>query len=170
MDYHPLREAITKAVNGTADPQTSPILVFCPTADEGVDVDKIFPAGYENTIRVTATSTYGHMRPASQHGVDILVPIKDIEADGVVNIEKYVSMYVSSIATSLAVGIASLVLLLLRIFNDDQAALQEFLHKCKIMQVFARMGSGQSGIQLSQLFRDFDSNDIASRWATTNFA
>lgn len=169
-DDHQLREAITKAVNGTADSQTSPILVFCPTADEGVDAGKIFPAGYENTVRVAATYKYGHLRPASQDGVDILVPAEDIETGGPVYMERYVSESVSSVATALAAGIASLVLLLLRIFNDDQAALKEFLQKRKIMQVFARMGSGQSGIQLSQLFGDFYGNDIASRWATANFA
>lgn len=170
-DDNRLREAIRKAVNAAANSQTSPILVFCPAADEGMEEGMMFPAGYENTIRVAANNMCGHLRPTSQNGVDILVPGEDIEAGAPLYMKRYVSESMSSVAPALAAGIASLVLLLLRIYNDDQAALKEFLQKHKIMQVFARMGSGQGGIQLSQLFGDFcGDDDIASRWATANFA
>lgn len=130
----------------------------------------MFPACYKNAIRVAANNTCGHSRPASKNNADILVPGEDIEADAPVDVKKYVSETMSSVAPAFAAGIASLALLLLRAHNDDQAALREFLQKHKIMQVFEKMGNGQSGIQLSQLFGDLGGDDIASRWTIDNFS
>jgi len=157
-------------VNASTDSQTSPILVFCSTLDKDVYPGKIFPAGYDNTISVAATNKTGHLRLASQDSVDILIPNEDINADVPVYMERYISEFMPDVTTPLASGIASLVLLLLRRFNDDQAVLKEFLLKQKFMQVFAGMDSGHSGIELSQLFRDFCGNEVASRWAAANFA
>ncbi|KAL6909169.1 hypothetical protein GGI43DRAFT_429787 [Trichoderma evansii] len=169
-DNHQLREAIRNAVNEDADLQTSLILVFCANADEGVEESMAFPACYENTIRVAANNKCGHLRPASQNGVDIRVPGEDLDADTPASMKKFVSEAMSYAAPVLAAGVTSLVLLLLRINNDDQAAVLEFLQKRKMMQVFAKMGNGPSGIQLSKLFGDLSGDDMASRWTTANFA
>lgn len=162
-----LRDAITKAAGSRTD---SPILVFSSTADEGVDPGKIFPAAYPETFTVAATDRYGHMRPASQEGVDILVPGEDISADGPVYMEKFTSGTVSgsSVATALAAGIASLALLMLRVFNEDGPALKEFLRKEQMMGVFAKMGSGRHGIQLSQVFEGRDPKKLGEKWKATS--
>lgn len=168
-DNHQLREATRKVANETSNLQTPQALVFCPNADQSAE-GTIFPAYYENAIRVSANNMCGHLRPASKNNVDILVPGEDIEVDAPVDVKRYVSESMSSVAPALAAGIASLVLLLLRIHNDDQTALREFLQKHKMMQVFEKMDNGQSGIQLSQLFGNLCGDDIASRWTIANFS
>jgi hypothetical protein len=112
-----------KAVNAT-----SPILVFCP-ADKVVSPGKTFPTSYENTVRVAATDEYGQLRLALQNSIDILIPNQDMKVDLPDYMEGYVSEFMSAVTTALTSGTASLVLLLLRIFNNDQAALKDFLQK-----------------------------------------
>jgi hypothetical protein len=120
-----LREAVKKAIH-----TTSPTLVFCPTADEGVFPVKNFPARHERAIKVVAaTDMYTGWRLALQDNIDILIPIEDIKVDLPDYMEEYISGFKSSVATALASGTASLVLLLFRIFNNDRAALQNFFQK-----------------------------------------
>ncbi|EXJ88024.1 hypothetical protein A1O1_04951 [Capronia coronata CBS 617.96] len=164
---HPELEKAIKLAAG--DHAESPILIFSSTADEGVDPGKIFPAAYMETFSVAATDRYGHVRPASQEGVDILVPGEDISADGPVYMQKFTRGTVtgSSVATALAAGIASLSLLMLRVFNEDQAAVKEFTRKAQMMAVFQKMqkiGSGHHGIQVSQLFEGRDPKTLEKKW------
>jgi hypothetical protein len=165
-----LENAIKKAAGDSAE---SPILIFSSTADEGVDPGKIFPAAYDETFTVAATDRYGHVRPASQEDVDILVPGEDISADGPVYMKKFMTGTVtgSSVATALAAGIASLALLMLRIFNGDESAVKQFMRKGQMMGVFAKMGSGNHGIQVSQLFEGRDPKKLEEKWmaSTDNF-
>jgi hypothetical protein len=164
-----LEKAIEKAVGESAD--RHPILVFCSTADEGAYAGKVDPADHKGTVSVAATDKYGHMRPASQAGVNILVPGEDIVAEGPSYMGKYTSGTVSgsSVATALASGIASLALLLLRTFNEvDQTALNEFFKKEGIMRVFTKMNSEINGIQLSNLFPD-DSSQLPGEWEMSKF-
>lgn len=171
IDSHLLREATTrKAMSATSILRTKPRpLIFCSSAIESAD-GIMFPTCYENVMTVAADNICGHLRPSSKNNVDILVPGEDIEADAPVDVKRFVSETMSSVAPALAAGIASLAMLLLRTHNDDYAAFSHFLYKHNVMQVFEKMGSGQSGIQISQLFRDLDGDDIASRWNIANFS
>jgi hypothetical protein len=91
----------------------------------------------------------------------------------------------SSVATALAAGIASLVLLLLRTFNpvlggtdsddDDRAAMREFYTKQSIKRVFGCMGAPKTAILLSKPF-PYESTDesktletLAQNWNVENF-
>lgn len=163
-----LQEASEEAMreNFQTEPRT---MIFCPSTNESVD-DNTFPACYGNVMTVAADNIYDDLLPASKINVDIVVPGENVEADAPVEVRRFVNETMSSVAPALAAGIASLALLLLRIHNDDEAALRKFLQKHKIMQVFEKMGNGQSGIQLSELFGNLGGDDIASRWKITNFS
>lgn len=165
-----LQKATEEAMRTTSSFRTGPRpMIFCPSANESVD-DNTFPACYGNVMTVAADNICGHLRPVSENSIDIVVPGEDIEADAPVDVKRFVSETMSSAAPALAAGIASLALLLLRTHNDDKAALSEFLQKHKMMQVFEKMGNGQSGIQLSELFGNLGGDDIASRWNIANFS
>lgn len=151
--------------------QTPRPLIFCPATNENAD-GITFPVCYENAIRVAAINSCGHLRPASKDNVDVLVSCEDVELETTADVQGFISKTMSSAAPALAAGIASLALLLLQTHNDDYAASRDFLQKHKIMQVFERMGNGQSGIQISQLFEHLggDDNDTAGRWKIANFS
>lgn len=158
-DHRDLKNAIADAIAGSQ--QIRPILVFCSTADEGIYSGTVYPAAYENTVRVAATDKYGHLQPGSDGAVNILVPGQDVDADGPSYMEKYVTGTVSgsSVATASAAGIASLALLMLKTFNkEDDAKLWRFYKQDGIMKVFEKMhdklqGSKEvTGIDLSDLF------------------
>ncbi|KAM0517462.1 hypothetical protein ACHAPE_004994 [Trichoderma viride] len=170
-DSHLLQEANKKAMKATSDLRTKPRpMIFRPSANDSVDGDT-FPACYGNTMSVAAHNICGHLTPSNDSN-DIVVPGEDFEADAnaPVEVKRYVSEIMSSAAPALAAGIASLALLLLRTHNDDYAVFNDFLQKDKIMQVFERMGNGQSGIQISRLFGNLGGDDIVSRWKIANFS
>jgi hypothetical protein len=184
-DYGKLAKAIKSAVD---DPDRRPILVFCSTADEGIYSGKVYPAHYNDVVRVAATDKYGRLKPESDSGVNILVPGQDIAADGPSYIEKYATGVVSgsSVATATAAGIASLALLLLKIFNDEKdhdKELRRFYTWTSMKEVFNKMhdklNNEVTGIELSDLFPsskgpDGKSNNEQSRklnevWQIKNF-
>lgn len=119
-----LKDAIEKAAKHA--------LVFCSTADQGAWSERVFPADYEGTVRVSATDKYGNLMPASDkkgHAVNIPVPGEDVPAFGPSYMGDNVAVGTvsgSSVATALAAGIASLSLLMLLVFNDTtKSALKE---------------------------------------------
>ena len=82
----------------------------------------------------------------------------------------------SSVATALAVGIASLALLLLRTYNDlEDRDMRPFYTKEGIMPIFKKMDADKGGIQLSKLFprETVDENStrkiLAKNWNISNF-
>ncbi|KAL7903031.1 hypothetical protein HDV64DRAFT_284841 [Trichoderma sp. TUCIM 5745] len=170
-DTHPLQAASRMVAMAASLSQTPRPLIFCPATNENAD-GITFPVCYENAIRVAAINSCGHLRPASKDNVDVLVSCEDVELETTADVQGFISKTMSSAAPALAAGIASLALLLLQTHNDDYAASRDFLQKHKIMQVFERMGNGQSGIQISQLFEHLggDDNDTAGRWKIANFS
>lgn len=127
-----------KATEAISDLRTKPLpMTFCPSANGSVE-GNTFPACYTNTMSVAANKICSHLGPTSKDNIDIVVPGEDIEADAPVDVKRYVSETMSSAAPALAAGIASLALLLLRVLNDDEPALREFLQKHKIMHVFEK--------------------------------
>lgn len=174
-DHAGLKKAVQDAVKQTDS--TRPTLIFCSTADEGVYSGGIWPANYENTVKVAATDQYGHMRPTSTSAVEILVPGEDIVADGPSYMDRYVEGTVSgsSVATALAAGIASLALLMIKTFNDINEADEDWKYfhtKEGIMKVFQKMEglqAGTTGVTLSTLFPDKDSiGNLATEWEVGN--
>jgi len=166
-----LRTEIEKAAKGNEALKINPILVFCSTSDEGVYAGDVYPACYDDTIEVAATDKYGHIRPASQAGVDILVPGEDVAADGPSYMAQFSKGTVSgsSVATALASGVASLALLLLRIFNEGKTTPNDYLTKKKMMEVFDAMNGSHNGIQLDKMFPT-DLAKLAKIWKGPNFA
>jgi hypothetical protein len=158
-DHPALKKAIADATDGTQQ-HSRPILVFCSTADEGIYSGPVYPAAYDNTVRVAATDKYGHLQPGSDGDVNILVPGEDIDADGPSYMEKYVTGTVSgsSVATASAAGIASLALLMLKTFNKEDEKLWKFYKQDGMMKVFEKMhdkkhgGKEVTGVELSDLF------------------
>ncbi|KUI59785.1 Major intracellular serine protease [Cytospora mali] len=105
-DHPDLKQAIEKAYQNSKHKA----LVFCSTADEGAYSGAVWPAEYQEVLRVSATDKYGHLTPRATglQDVDIQIPGENIEADGPTYMsikEKTVSG--SSVATALAAGVAS---------------------------------------------------------------
>lgn len=122
-------------VSVASNSQTPQPLIFLSGAAENAD-GITFLSSYENAIRVAANNTYNHPRPVSKTNVDISIPFENVEADATVDVKRFIGEMMSSIAPALAVGFASLALLLLQTHNDDYAAFSDFLQKDKIMQIF----------------------------------
>lgn len=167
-----LERAIADAVTGGTIGR--PILVFCSTADEGIYAGKVYPADYDGTVSVAATDRYGHLQPTAPGRVNVLVPGDNVEAEGPSYMQNFATGTVSgsSVATASAAGIASLVLLLLKTFNEDEcetrrghtpkSKLEDYYKSSGIMEVFERMQreSKHTAIQLSDFFPE-DKVDIA---------
>ncbi|KAI1086805.1 hypothetical protein F5B19DRAFT_498003 [Rostrohypoxylon terebratum] len=166
-----LEEAIKNAAQKT--------IIFCSTPDEGV-YSEAWPVGYkEHVLSVSATDRHGHLTSQTKgaESVDIQIPGEDIRATGpsyIGNVLPTVSG--SSVATALAAGIASLSLLLLKIFNPPHdERLQQFRTKEGINRVFAHMGAPGTAIQLSKLFPSESKDEsqtlqtLAQNWNVENF-
>ncbi|KAB8303089.1 hypothetical protein EYC80_004542 [Monilinia laxa] len=87
-DHEGLKKAVQDAVRQTES--THPTLLFCSTADEELYSGAIWPADYENTVKVAATDQHGHIRPTSTSVVEIIVPGEDIVADGPSYMDRYI--------------------------------------------------------------------------------
>jgi hypothetical protein len=175
-----LHDAIKRAVEPKED-NARPTLVFCSTADEGLYSGTVYPASYDGVVNVAATDQYGHMKPASATGVDILVPGENIVADGPSYMEEDSTSSVSgsSVATATAAGIASLALMLLRTFNPTRSDepgyvnLRQFYTRDGILGVFDKMNNKtnvniSSGVVPTSLFSD-DKKKLAEAWKHTEF-
>ena len=173
-----LKTAIQNAATGTSRKNGRPILIFCSTADEGEYSGAVYPADYPEVIRVSATDKYGHrMTTAQADEVNVLVPGDDFESDAPSYIhesgEKRSIPRVSgsSVATALAAGIASLALVLLRIFNGaEEPAIELFQEKEKMLRVFKKMQStnATTGVLLSKLFPP-TLIELREKWNMTEF-
>lgn len=152
-------EELEKAVKEAAqtDKGRRPTLMFCSTADEGAFGGPAYPVDYkEHVVSVSATDSWGGLTSKTDRHtrVDVSIPGEDLEASApfyLGNVGSTVSG--SSVATALAVGIASLALLLLRTYNDgSEDELSSFYTRKGIMRVFDRMEASKGGVQLQHLF------------------
>jgi hypothetical protein len=158
-----LREAVKKAAE-TA-------LVFCSTADEGIwSSGNVYPANYPGTVRVSATDKYGNLMPASAKDVDAInipVPGQHVPALGPSYMGEQIARGTvsgSSVATALAAGMASLALMMLRVFNNKN---REQLHKAGfyknkgIVTVLSKINDPKEPLFPSKA----DTNELPKRWA-----
>lgn len=169
-----LEDAIMAAVKPT-DEKQCPTLVFCSVADEGVYSGKVYPLQIdpENTLSVAATDQYGHLTPASLRAGNkdvIQVPgeavatggpsytFRDFDADVDVDEGKKIgdeTVSGSSVATALAAGIASLALLMIKVYAKPTSRNWHAFHKRNgILNVFDKMNFRNGGIVLEKLFPD----------------
>jgi subtilisin family serine protease len=162
-----LKEAIEEA--------TKHALVFCSTADEGNWSNRVYPACYDGTVRVSATDKYGNLMPSSdKDAINIPVPGQDIPAFG----PSYMGAGIargtvsgSSVATALAAGIASLALLLLQVFNEaNRATLKQkrFYTNEKIVSVLSRISATDKQPSLFPT-RATELVELLERWDFKNF-
>jgi len=151
---------------------TKDALVFCSTADEGSWANRVYPACYPGTVRVSATDKYGNLMPTSdKDAINIPVPGQDIPAFG----PSYMGAGIawgtvsgSSVATALAAGIASLALLLLQVFNDadrDKLKHEGFYNNEKIVRVLSRITDSE---KYPSLFPT-RATDLPERWNISGF-
>lgn len=144
-----------KAISEATDKH---ILIFCSTPDQGMYSDA-WPANDKNVISVSATDQYGHLTSQATGTIpaDIRIPGQNVPVKMGTETQ---SISGSSVATALAAGIASLALLLLRIFNDNlpDSELKEgkghkYYKREGILEVFRKMEDGKSkAIKLSKMF------------------
>ncbi|RLL98705.1 hypothetical protein CFD26_100564 [Aspergillus turcosus] len=167
-----LQNAVKRAADNASNNKSRPTLMFCSTADEGAFAGEVYPVDYaDSVVSVAATDTWGGLTSKSdrQKPVDIRIPGEDLEApvpQYLENVSSRVSG--SSVATALAAGIASLALLLLRTYNDNNADLRPFYTKKGIMRVFNQMDASKGPLQIQHLFPrdpvDPSSLDAAAVW------
>jgi subtilisin family serine protease len=103
-----LEGAINKAV--AEEPEA---LIFCAKSDE-LYADDVFPADYCNTISVAAATSRGRIGTEGSKQPDLLILGENMPADGpdyATKQEKEVKISGSSVATALASGMASLILM-----------------------------------------------------------
>jgi hypothetical protein len=148
------------------------VLVFCSTADTGVNYGKVWPADSPSSISVSASDTYGRPRPQSREKADLLVSGEDVIAEGPAYIKKYTKGPVSgsSVATALAAGMASLALTLARLANSDEKHWRKFQDKAMMLKVFDLMrDKKQKSLQPGRLFKAaFAPADVGGVDATGN--
>ncbi|OAL20469.1 hypothetical protein AYO20_11489 [Fonsecaea nubica] len=166
-EFPELKQAIEDA--------TKHALVFCSTADEGSWANRVYPACYPGTVRVSATDKYGNLMPTSdKDAINIPVPGQDIPAFG----PSYMGAGIawgtvsgSSVATALAAGIASLALLLLQVFNDvnrDKLEHEGFYKNEKIVRVLSRITDSEKYPSLFPT-RATDQDELPKRWNISEF-
>ncbi|KAI0107771.1 hypothetical protein GGR51DRAFT_515003 [Nemania sp. FL0031] len=158
------------------------ILIFC-SKPNGV-WSEAFPVGYNDYVfNVGGTSDNNQNAP-----VDIRIPDNSYQLQGKRSFDNSNPSTLASISsswgTSVAAGVASLALLLLKTFNpsmdgdsDDSINGRGFFYtKEGMMRVFARMGAPKTPIQLSKLFpsHSADRSEIpealARNWNMDNFS
>ncbi|TVY16193.1 Subtilisin BL [Lachnellula arida] len=120
-----------------------PALVFCATSDEPHHYKSVWPADYtSHVLSVSAASKSGRNRIETRMRFDLLVPGEDMPAAGLSeNGDSDTLVSGSSVATAIASGIASMVLLYCKLLDKDEkcGGWHEFKRKDKILEVFKLM-------------------------------
>lgn len=141
-------------------------LLICSTADEGSWSGKVFPADYDETIKVAATDKYGNLSPYSdKRAVTIPVPGENIPAIGptYMGLEDTIRISGSSVATALAAVIASLALFLLRVFNpnlSDDKIRETFYDRKGMVFLLSKFNSKEA---MSALFPE-NMEELPRKW------
>lgn len=114
----------------------NPTLVFCAKSDEPY-TPNVWPADYDTTISVASASTIAHVQRVDKPP-DIIILGEKMEVDApayAIQKERVVSG--SSVATALASGIASLILILARTW-DNFPNWQLLKQRQKMLALFER--------------------------------
>jgi hypothetical protein len=139
-----VKKALRKATTETFDPPRAPLLVFASKSDD-VFAGSVYPADYENVISVGAATSRGRVGSESNKSADLIVLGENMPAAHpayAVDVKELVSG--SSVATALATGIASLLLMVAR--RQEMGAVralegrwEAFKERRKMLEAFARM-------------------------------
>ncbi|KAJ5115714.1 subtilisin-like protein [Penicillium angulare] len=165
-EHEGLKNAVRQAANPANPANGRATLMFCSTADEGAFSGTIYPAHYkDHVIRVSGTDDWGYQTSQSKGDspADVLIPGEKAQAGGpgyIGNIQDTVSG--SSVATALAVGLASLALQLLRARNGNNSRMNEFYTKLGMMKVFNKMREEENSVlKLNKLFSIAENPNMA---------
>lgn len=149
VNHDCLRNAIDNAYSKS-------IIVIGSTADEGKDGGDIYPAGWPVVLTVSALDAAGRRRGVSQKTVDLLVLGEDVPANGpnYITAKSKENVSGSSVATALASGIASLLLVCTRLANMNPEHWMYFRQRKVLLSLFKLMHNNDNHIKPSLLFRD----------------
>jgi len=132
-----LRNAINE-VGGSA-------LVFCAGYDEPYYSDETYPASYPTAISVAAATARGRRRVEAPSQVDLLVLGEDIEVTGPQYLRTSAKVASgSSVATAFASGLASMLLVYCRIYDQETGMWKQYRRKEVMLQLFKLMQPGWS--------------------------
>ncbi|KAM7199713.1 hypothetical protein V8F20_005583 [Naviculisporaceae sp. PSN 640] len=129
-------EALKGAIDKAADRQHR-ALVFCAKSDE-LYADDVFPADYLSTISVAAATSRGRIGTEGSKAPDLLILGENMPAYGpdyLASKDKEAKISGSSVATALASGMASLMLMLAR----RDVVLKECWELLKIKEVMLKV-------------------------------
>ena len=133
------------------------ILIIASTADEGnLPDEQVYPARWPSVVTVSALDKNNERRYQSQKAVDILVRGEDLCVMGPTYIKdkSLEAITGSSVATAVTVGIASLMLVLVRIVNRKKELWNHFRCPEEIKSLFKLMHTKGNKIEPTILFRD----------------
>jgi hypothetical protein len=157
-DYRPLREAVARATSKN-------ILIIASTADEGeLAHEDVYPARWPLVVTVSALDKDGKRRGQSQKAVDVLARGEDLSVIGPTYIKdkSLEAISGSSVATAVTAGIASLLLVLVRIVNQKQEHWNHFRQPQEMKKLFKL--TSRNHLDPTLLFRDRFRGDI-SAWS-----
>ncbi|MCJ1394328.1 hypothetical protein MMC18_007206 [Xylographa bjoerkii] len=149
-DHPTLREAIGRATS-------EDILIVASTADEGeLAHEQVYPARYPSVVTVSALDKFNKRRGQSQKAVDILIRGEDLSVIGPTYIKdkSLEAISGSSVATAVTAGIASLMLVLVRIVNLKQELWVHFRRPEEMKKLFELMHTSKNHHDPALLFRD----------------
>ena len=97
------------------------IAIICSTADEGQNVDRVWPAAYENkTLSIAACNQYGSLAKYGSDQARYWFQGEKIVTDVQFAEDSPVTVSGSSVATAVAAGVASLIVACHRIASPSQ--------------------------------------------------
>jgi hypothetical protein len=120
------------------------ILIFCATSDDAEPIGEVYPADYEDTISVMAADRFGRRLAKVRREVDLLVLGENVAASGpswISNKAECISG--SSVATALASGIASVLLVYAMCASEDPNSWTKFKTKKHMLKLFQQMVLGR---------------------------
>jgi subtilisin family serine protease len=151
-DHQELRTAVRKATteaffSTTTTSPRAPVLVFAAKSDE-MFAGAVYPADYDNTISVGAATSRGRVGSESNKNADLIVLGEDMPAfgpayyaasdsEGQYSERKKQRVTGSSVATALATGIASLLLMVAK--NRDERTWERFKSRARMLDLFMKM-------------------------------
>ncbi|KAF2802521.1 subtilisin-like protein [Mytilinidion resinicola] len=129
------------AINAAATREKDKALFFCATSDEPHHSGKVYPAHSPNTISVSAANRGGRRRMESKGDVDLLVLGENMAVEGPTYFTKPQGVASgSSVATALASGIASVLLVCaMRVCAKEGGDWEEFKRRDKMLMLFKEM-------------------------------
>jgi hypothetical protein len=132
-------DELKNAINAASSSNRNRALIFCATSDEPHDTGSVYPADFDSTISVCAANARGRRRAESRKTGDLMILGECIDADGPSYFKQPKDLVSgSSVATALATGIASVLLVYAMCAAPREDDWQKFKERKMMLELFKR--------------------------------